>query len=629
MNGQAQGNDRTIRATEGHPGGLRRLWQRIVLAWRWVRMPNAVGRPITLEPNRVRFLLLLVLGNLMVLALLGVALGQATRISTTPSPAQSEIVHVPVTLPSPTPAPTPTPAGRDGAIAFSLKRSGSSDIYALDQRTNLVARLTDHPADDRSPAWSPDGNYVAFASSRAGSWDVYLLDLVSGALIRLTHETSFDGNPSWSPDGEWIAFESYREGNLDIYVMSTNGKQVRPITTHPAADYAPTWTADSEAIVFTSLRDGGKDIYLRALAQDSELTNLTQSPDIDVDAPAWSPDGSRIAYVTGPPNHSSVLVVELNSEILSANPARAELVGLGGAPVWAHGGESLLYAHERGGRSHIVAAGGSHRPIFDEIYTTEGLVIDLAWSDAPLSPRVVARAQPADTNGRLPSYTEVVHATAVQGAPYQLVPLPGVTTRVGSAVLSDRVNDSFNVLRRRVAEDVGWDYLATLDSSLIALSHTPPSGHSRNSWQLCGRAFALDQEPYGRAMPMIELTREDVGNATYWRVFIRAAEQDGSLGEPLREHPWDLNARYTGGRAAVDGGARKQQVPTGYYVDFTALAREYGWERVASSWRWRTFWPDIRWWEYRKTGNSTWWDCMLEVFEPVEVESAFGPIPGR
>lgn len=101
------------------------------------------------------------------------------------------------------------------------------------------------------------------------------------------------------------------------------------------------------------------------------------------------------------------------------------------------------------------------------------------------------------------------------------------------------------------------------------------------------------------------------------------------MGEPLRGQPWDLKARRRGGLAAVDGGMLQQQPPPGYYVDFTALAAEYGWHRVASSWRWRHLTADVRWAEYEHTGDLTWWDCMLEVFEPEEVEAAFGPIPGR
>ncbi len=490
-------------------------------------------------------------------------------------------------------------------------------------------RLTHHEAEDRSPAWSPDGNYIAFASNRADNWDIYLLDLGSGALIRLTHHQSFDGNPSWSPDGQWIAFESYRQGNLDIYVMSTAGKHLRPITTDPAPDYAPAWAPDSGSVAFTSLRAGGKDVCLRLLDDEAEVVNLTQSPDLDEDVPAWSADGSWLAYVSGPEGQPFVQVADFCWETLSVDQTQTEFFGSGKGPAWAPDGESLIYAYERDGRSHIVAASMRGWASFHEIYATEGLLDGLTWSDRPLSSRVIARAQDTELEPRQSLYTEVVRPTPAEGPPYELVSLPGVSTNEGTPLLSDQVNDSFNVLRRRVLERAGWDYLAELDSALLPLNHVPPAGQSRKSWHLCGRAFALDQEPYGGEDALVQLVREEIGDDTYWRVFIRAAAQDGSLGEPLRERPWDLNARREGGRADVDGGAVSEYVPAGYYVDFTALAREHGWDRVPSQWRWRTFWPDVFWWEFRKTDGLTWWDCMLEVFEPHEVASAFGPIPGH
>ena len=99
------------------------------------------------------------------------------------------------------------------------------------------------------------------------------------------------------------------------------------------------------------------------------------------------------------------------------------------------------------------------------------------------------------------------------------------------------------------------------------------------------------------------------------------------MGEPLREAVWDLNARDQGGRAMVEGGALEPRIPSGYYVDLTTLASDYGWERVPALWRWRYFWADIRWWEFLKSDGLSWWECMLEVFEPKKIEAAFGPLP--
>jgi len=614
-------------------GGLFvRLRNRVAFAFAWLRRPDAVGQPITLRPRGVRLLGLLILGNIAILVLLTVALYQASML---PAGVGSSQLVVVTTTPrsSPVLGPTPTPFGSGGAIAFTLRRNGNADIYALNQADRQLVRLTYDPAEDRDPAWSPDGNYVAFASNRAHNWDIYLLDLVSGALIRLTHHPAFDANPSWSPDGNWIAFESYRHGNLDIYVMSTTGQQVRRITIDPAPNYGPAWSPDSQALVYTTFDDGNKDVNVQLLGGPREIVNVTQSPDLDEDSPAWSPDGAQLTYVSGPRSNPSIQVTTFDWDVMAVDQAQTELFGAGTSPIWAPDGESLLYVYERGESSHLVAASTAGWALFHEVYSIDGPLDDLAWTSYPLSPRVIARARADTPVGVSPFYVELAQPTPAAGAPYRLVSLPNVSgDRDG--ILSDRVNESFNALRQRVIEEAGWDYLGSLASSWRPMTYTPPSGHSRMSWHLCGRAIGLDQEPYeadGRHPeddPRVELVREDLGNVTYWRVFVRAAEQDGSMGEPLREAVWDLNARQQGGRAMVEGGAPRATIPSGYYVDFTTLADDYGWERVPSLWRWRYFWADIRWWEFEKTDGLTWWECMLEVFRPREIEAAFGPIPG-
>jgi TolB protein len=197
------------------------------------------------------------------------------------------------------------------------------------------------------------------------------------------------------------------------------------------------------------------------------------------------------------------------------------------------------------------------------------------------------------------------------------------------ALLSDGVNDSFVALRDRVLEETGWDYMSILGSAWRSIDHTPRPGQSRRSWHVCGRAFDINQGFYDQDDQLIQLIREDVGNETYWRVLITAAEQDGSMGEPLRVAPWDLKAREGGGSAAVQGGELLEEVPSGYYVDFTNLAVDYGWERSSALYRWRYYWPDIEWWHFQKTDGMNWWDCMLELYEAEEIEAAFGPIPGE
>jgi TolB protein len=600
-----------------------RLWKWLRTAWLWLVKPEEVGKPVTLGPRPMRSLVLLVVGSATMLVLLVVAL-VATAPARTETPSTTGTIGLPPGSATDVP---PTPFAGAGAIAFTLRRNGNADIYALNQADRELVRLTHDPAEDRDPSWSPDGSYLAFASDRADNWDIYLLDLISGILIRLTRDPAFDGHPSWSPDGKWIAFESYRSGNLDIHIMSTDREDVRRITRNPAPDYAPVWTPDSSAITFTSLRDGRKDIYLQTLDAPVETVNLTNSPDLDEDDPAWSPDGTQLAYSSGPSGDSSTHVISVDWDTLQADLSQAETFADGYSPCWAPEGQTLTYAYAQDGSSHVVAASVTAWAQFHEVFTIDGPLDDLEWTAQPLEPRVVARAQ-ADALGTEPTlYTEMVQPALEEGPPYSLV-TPASVEGPEEMFLSDAVNESFAALRERIEEELGWDYLGTLTTAGLPAYHSPPAGHSRMSYHVCGRAIDLDVEPYEESPPRLELAREDIGTTTYWRVYVRAAKQDGSMGEPLRDPVWDLLSREEGGPAAIEGGSLRERVPEGYYVDFTTIASDYGWERVPSLWRWRYSWVDLRWWSFEKTDGLSWWECMLQVYEPADIEPAFGPIPG-
>jgi TolB protein len=141
---------------------------------------------------------------------------------------------------------------------------------------------------------------------------------------------------------------------------------------------------------------------------------------------------------------------------------------------------------------------------------------------------------------------------------------------------------------------------------------------------VCGRAVDINQGFLRDGT--IELVREDVGGVTYWRVYIKAREQDGSYGEPLKVAPWDLNARSQGGLATANGG-RLKAIPDGYFVDFTTIAADYGWERRNALSNWRSSYFDVEWWHFQKTEGMSWYECMVEVYEPEAVLESYGILP--
>ena len=181
-------------------------------------------------------------------------------------------------------------------IAFTSDRDGDRDIYLMGYDGSGLANLTNSETDEETPAWSPDGTRIAFAGTRDGNQDIYVMNSDGSGVTRLTEAAGADRWPSWSPDGGKLAFASQRDGNWEIYVIDADGSNARNLTNDPADDESPSWSPDAPFIAFASDRDGNWEIYA-VRTNGADLKNLTFERGMDI-MPAWSPDGDRIAFAT-------------------------------------------------------------------------------------------------------------------------------------------------------------------------------------------------------------------------------------------------------------------------------------------------------------------------------------------
>jgi TolB protein len=502
-----------------------------------------------------------------------------------------------------------------------MRHNGNSDIYLLTQQNGEVLRLTHHPDTDRDPVWSPDGQYLAFASHRSNGWDLYVMDMTSGTVLRVTRDRGFEGAPTWSPDGRWLAYEGYSGENLDIYIVNVEEGTTQRLTEDPAPEYSPAWSPDGRNIVFTSYRDNNKDLYVITL-DDGSIYNLTHTPNQHEDYADWSPDGNYLAYSAGIPGDETIWRIPFDIEGAARGQLRPILFGVGGHPAWSPDGTALAFIFRQQTTSYLIAANTTGWALAHEGYSSTDQISDADWSQFDLDSAIRDRLRAQKQDLEPPLYTELL--LSAFASKYELVNLPEVNNSNTTEKLSDRVNDSYNALRKEIEKQTHWDYLGVLGDSWRPMNHTPRPGQGRISWHVCGRAVDINQAFLRDKQ--LELIREDIGGVTYWRVYIKANDQTGKLGEPLRTSPWDLSSRSNGGVAYAQGGQLKS-IPSGYYVDFTTIAADYGWERRNALSNWRTSYFDVEWWHFQKTEGMSWFTCMLELYPKAEIVASYGQLP--
>ena len=258
-------------------------------------------------------------------------------------------------------------AGQEGEVAYALNVADS------DGGNPVVLRTSPDPI--MSPAWSPDGRWLAYVSFEGGSSRIMVQELATGLRRELTAFPGINGAPAFSPDGRRLALTLSRDGSPDIYVLTLESGELRRLTSGPGIDTEPAWSPDGRTLVFTSDRSGGRPQLFRiSAAGGGAPERLTFDGRYNARA-AFSPDGSRLAFVHESDGEYRIAVMGIGDEKIEVLTNGR----LDESPTFAPNGRLILYATTERGRSALAAVSIDGR-FRQRLSIDETGVRDPAWS---------------------------------------------------------------------------------------------------------------------------------------------------------------------------------------------------------------------------------------------------------
>ena len=247
-----------------------------------------------------------------------------------------------------------TPGFCSSNIAFVKELNGEKEVWIADFDGDNPRQFTYDNNISVEPAWSRKNKYLVYTFYNNSSTDLILIDMINRKRKRLTRFPGINCGAAFANNVRQVAMTLSKDRNVDLYLVDLASGKLRRVTKTAGAEASPCWSPDDSRICYVSDEGGTRPTLYLVPSSGGRATRLLKLP-VEAVSPDWSPVSNKICFSMGSKGHYTIAVVDMKSNLREPEV----LVTADGdweSPSWAADGRHIVCSRSFKGEKalHLV-----------------------------------------------------------------------------------------------------------------------------------------------------------------------------------------------------------------------------------------------------------------------------------